>query len=84
MYAIADKERGTWKNEWTMSLRVFFKEFCKIDSIQNIRKRIEESHKKDQFFAGYILDSIAEEYAKSDIEAETEGLFNSLSVFDVR
>ena len=73
-----------WKNDWTISLRVFFKKFIKVESIQDIRKRIEESHKKDQFFAGYILDPIAEEYMKSDIESETEGLFNSLSVFDVK
>lgn len=84
MYAIFNKERGMWKNDWTISLRVFFKKFIKVESIQDIRKRIEESHKKDQFFAGYILDPIAEEYMKSDIESETEGLFNSLSVFDVK
>ena len=84
MYGILNKERGMWKNDWTISLRVFFKEFNRIESIRDIRKRIEEAHKKDQFFAGYILDSIAEEYAKTDIEDETEGLFHSLSVFDVK
>ena len=73
-----------WQNEWTISLRVFFKDFFRVEGITDIRKRIEESHKNDQFFAGYILDSIAEEYVKSDIEEETEGLFNSLSVFDVQ
>ena len=77
-YAVYNRERGMWKNDWTISLRIFFKEFCRIESIQDIRKRIEESHKKDQFFAGYILDSIAEEYTKSDIEKEIEALFNSL------
>lgn len=84
MYGILNKERGMWKNDWTISLRVFFKDFNRIESIRDIRKRIEEAHKKDQFFAGYILDSIAEEYAKTDIEDETEGLFHSLSVFDVK
>lgn len=83
-YAVYNRERGMWKNDWTISLRIFFKEFCRIESIQDIRKRIEESHKKDQFFAGYILDSIAEEYTKSDIEKEIEALFNSLSAFDVK
>ena len=84
MFATFNKDRGMWQNDWTISLRVFFKEFRRIESILDIRKRIEESHKKDQFFAGYILDSVAEEYAKSDIEKETEKLFKSLSVFDVK
>lgn len=84
MYATFNKERGMWQNEWTISLRVFFKEFSRIESILDIRRRIDEFHKKDQFFAGYILDSVAEEYAKSNIEKETEELFKSLSVFDVK
>lgn len=84
MFATFNKDRGMWQNDWTISLRVFSKEFRRIESILDIRKRIEESHKKDQFFAGYILDSVAEEYAKSDIEKETEELFKSLSVFDVK
>lgn len=84
MFATFNKDRGMWQNDWTISLRVFFKEFRRIESILDIRKRIEESHKKDQFFAGYILDSVAEEYAKSDIEKEIEKLFKSLSVFDVK
>lgn len=84
MFATYNMERGMWQNEWTISLRVFFKDFFRVEGITDIRKRIEESHKNDQFFAGYILDSIAEEYVKSDIEEETEGLFNSLSVFDVK
>lgn len=84
MYAISNKERGMWLNDWTISLRVFFKDFTRIESIQDVRKRIEDSHKSDQFFAGYILDSISEEYLKSDIATETESLFNSLSAFDVK
>ena len=84
MFATYNRERGMWQNDWTISLRVFFKEFCHIESLQDIRKRIEESHKKEQFFAGYILDSVAEEYAKTDIENETEELFKSLSIFDVK
>lgn len=83
-FATYNKECGMWKNDWSISLRVFFKEFCRIESVQDIRKRIEEYHKKDQFFAGYILDSVAEEYANSDIQEEIEGLFKSLSVFDVK
>lgn len=84
MYATYNKECGTWQNDWTISLRVFFKECGSVESISNIRRRIEESHKKDQFFAGYILDSVAEEYARSDIREEIEGLLKSLSVFDVK
>lgn len=84
MYATFNRERGMWQNDWTISLRVFFKEFSRIESIQDIRRRIDELHKNDQFFAGYILDSVAEEYAKSDIEKETEELFKSLSAFDVK
>lgn len=84
MFATFNRDRGMWQNNWTISLRVFFKEFNRIESILDIRRRIENLHKNDQFFAGYILDSVAEEYAKSDIEKETEELFKSLSVFDVK
>lgn len=84
IYAILNKEKGFWKNDWTISLRVFAKDFTKIDSIQDIRKRIEDSHKKDQFFAGYVLDPVAEEYESSDMASVTEGLYNALSVFDVK
>lgn len=72
MFATFNRDRGMWQNDWTISLRVFFNEFSRIESIKDIRRRIEEFHKNDQFFAGYILDSVAEEYAKSDIEKETE------------
>ncbi len=84
MYGILNRNCGEWKDNWSISLRVFFKQFSKIESLENIRKRIEDSHKNDQFFAGYILDSTAEEYTNSDIQNETEGLFHSLSVFDVK
>lgn len=84
MFATFNRDRGMWQNNWTISLRVFFKEFNRIESILDIRRRIENLHKNDQFFAGYILDSVAEEYAKSDIEIETEELFKSLSAFDVK
>lgn len=84
MFATFNRDRGMWQNNWTISLRVFFKEFNRIESILDIRRRIENLHKNDQFFAGYILDSVAEEYAKSDIEKETEELFKSLSAFDVK
>lgn len=84
MYATLNKERGTWQGEWTISMRIFFKRFDRIETIENIRKRIEDSHKKEQFFAGFILDSVSEEYTKSDKAKETEGLYHALSMFDVK
>ena len=84
MYAVANKDRGCWQNDWTISLRVFFKNFQRIETVEDIRKRIEESHKKQQFFAGYILDAVEEEYKHTDIENEAEGLYHSLSSFDVK
>ena len=84
IYATLNKERGTWQRDWTISMRIFFKRFDRIEDIEDIRKRIEDSHKKEQFFAGFILDSVSEEYTKSDRAKETEGLYNALSVFDVK
>lgn len=83
-YAIISKEQGYWQNEWSISMRTFLKRFDHIESIENIRQRIEDSHKKEQFFAGYVLDAIAEEFDKSDLKETIEGLYNSLSVFDVK
>ncbi len=84
MYATLNKDRGTWQGDWTISMRIFYKKFDRIETVENIRKRIEDSHKKEQFFAGFILDSVSEEYTKSDRAKETEGLYNALSVFDVK
>ena len=84
IYATLDKGRGAWQGEWTISMRIFFKRFDHIESIKDIRKRIEESHKKEQFFAGYILDSVSEEYNNSDKKDEIEELYHALSIFDVK
>ena len=84
MYATLNKDRGTWRGEWTISMRIFFKRFDRIETLENIRKRIEDSHKKEQFFAGFVLDSVSEEYTQSDLAKEAEGLYNALSVFDVK
>lgn len=84
IYASFTKDCGLWINDWSISVRVFFKHFSQVDSVQNIRKRIEKSHKKVQFFAGYILDAVSEEYVKTDLEDVIEILFNSLSSFDVK
>lgn len=84
MYAVSTKERGQWQNDWTLSMRVFYKSFSAIEPLQDIRRRIEESHKKEQFFAGYILDAISEEYEATDNKDETSALFGALSSFDVK
>lgn len=86
VYATFTKDKGEWKvgKDWTISMRVFYKHFDCIETIQNIRKRIEDSHKKDQFFAGYILDSVAEEYGNAEFGQYAESLYNGLSVFDVK
>lgn len=84
MFAVANKDKGEWLNEWTISLRVFSKDFNRLESIEDIRKRIEESHKRQQFFAGYILDAVEEEYKGTEIERNIEALYHSLSAFDVK
>lgn len=84
MFAIANKDRGYWLQDWTISLRVFSKNFDRIETVEDIRKRIEESHKKQQFFAGYILDAVGEEYKDKIIAANIEGLYHALSSFDVK
>jgi ATP-dependent DNA helicase recQ len=84
MFAIMDKDKGEWLNQWTISLRIFDKAFERVEAIRDIRKRIEESHKQDQFFAGYVLDSVAEEYQDFEYSNEAESLYRALSVFDVK
>ncbi|MCI6644132.1 MAG: DEAD/DEAH box helicase [Bacteroidales bacterium] len=84
MFATMDKDKGQWQNEWTISLRLFNKTFKRVESLEDIRKRIEESHKQEQFFAGYILDAVAEEYQGSELSEETEALYHLLSAFNVK
>lgn len=84
VFAVMNREKGAWLKEWTISMRVFLKEFVHVEPIKDIRKRIEESHKQDQFFAGYILDAISEELTNSDKVQEAEALYNSLCAFDVK
>ena len=84
IFAALNKDRGSWQGEWTISMRIFFKHFDNIETVENIRKRIEDSHKKEQFFAGYILDAVSEEYSLSDMAKTTEGLYHALSMFDVK
>lgn len=84
VFANLDKDRGEWQQDWTISLRLFDKTFKRVETIDDIRRRIEESHKKDQFFAGYVLDAIAEEYEKSSYSEESGELYRALSTFDVK
>lgn len=84
VFAYYDLNKGEWEGDWSISLRVFFKNFDRIESIYDIRKRIEESHKKSQFFAGYVLDAITDEFVDTELEAENESLLKSLSSFDVK
>lgn len=84
MFANYDKDRGRWERDWSISLRIFYKNFDVVESVQDIRKRIEESHKKSQFFAGYVLDAVSDEYADTELKEENEGLLRSLSSFDVK
>lgn len=85
IYATLAKDKGDWRNDWSISMRIFFKHFDSIETVENIRKRIEDSHKKDQFFAGYVLDAVVEEYGKLPEYADNaEELYRALSVFDVK
>lgn len=84
VYGIFNASRGQWKNEWTIALRVFYKNFKQVERLEDIRKRIEDFHKKEQFFAGYVLDAVTEEYKNTPLGEETEMLYHSLSAFDVK
>ncbi len=83
-YATLNLNSGDWKEDWTISLRIFYKYFKCVETESIIKKRIEEFHKEKQFFAGYILDAVEEEYIDTDIQEDAEILYNSLSSFDVK
>jgi ATP-dependent DNA helicase recQ len=42
MYGIINAQKGEWKNDWTMALRVFYKNFKQVERLEDIRKRIED------------------------------------------
>lgn len=84
VYGMFNASRGQWKNEWTIALRVFYKDFKQVERLEDIRKRIEDFHKKEQFFAGYVLDAVAEAYQKAPFAQKAESLYHSLSAFDVK
>lgn len=80
-----NKPNGTWKGDWSFALRVFSKNVVDVDDIQEIRKRIDESKKVRQFFAGYILDEVSETLNSLDEQHNkiAKELLLSLSSFDV-
>ena len=81
-----NKPNGTWKSDWSFALRVFSKNVVDVDDIQEIRRRIDESKKVRQFFAGYILDEVSETLQSLGSEHQKKiatDLLLSLSSFDV-
>ncbi|MBQ0090763.1 MAG: DEAD/DEAH box helicase [Prevotellaceae bacterium] len=86
IYACYDKDLGEWKNDWTISLRTFYKKFDSVEDVDVIQERINETHKRRQLFAGYILDAVSEEAKKlgPDVhEGDIDCLLRTLSSFDV-
>lgn len=81
-----NKQKGEWKNEWTISLRMFSKSFTEIEQVDKIKRRIAEAQKQQQYHAGYILDEIAEALKKLSTQKNSvaERLANYLCSFDVR
>lgn len=84
MFGTCTLDRGEWKGDWTISMRLFVKYFDKIELVKDIRKRIDDSHKEDQFFAGYILDAVDEELHGMEYQENADSLFRLLSTFDVQ
>ncbi|WP_195372474.1 MULTISPECIES: DEAD/DEAH box helicase [Parabacteroides] len=82
IFAIQNYEKGKWINDWSMSLREFSKNIDKVEEVNTIRKRIAEFKKRQQFFAGYIIDAVSEELSQYDTE-NTEKLLKSIAAFDV-
>lgn len=85
-YFRTDKPKGTWIDgkDWTISLRIIATSIDNVEEITDIRKRINESQKHRQFFAGYVTDAISDTLANSDYFEQAEELMSSLSTFDVR
>lgn len=81
-----DKGKREWREDkdWTLSLRVFDKEICKHETRQDIQSRIDKKKTHKQFFAGYILDEVAQALNGVGKASEVEQLLRSVSAFDVR
>lgn len=84
IYVKDDYRDGEWKTGWTMSIRLFSKRFNRVETVDDIRKRIVDAHKHLQMHAGYILDSVSEELSKLDNQDDVATMLHSLSAFDVR
>lgn len=82
-YVTLEKSRGQWIKEWTISLRVVGYRVKAIELPEDIRKRITDSQKKKQFFAGYILDWVNSALKDSEYEELSKPLMRMLSTFDV-
>lgn len=77
--------QGQWQEDWTVRLSIFQKEFGSPESLDTLKERIDKRHRHEQFFAGYILDAVEEEYLNAgQLGADNEQLYESLSRFDVR
>lgn len=85
-YIKIDKPKGCWitGREWTISLRIVATFIESVDDIAAIRKRITESQRHRQFFAGYIADAVSDVLTHSEYSLQAEELMALLSTFDVR
>lgn len=87
-----DKPKGCWHPEgyrgdecnWTISLRIFATFIESAEDIAAIQKRIDESQKHRQFFAGYVTDAVSDVLENFEHAKQAEELLASLSTFDVR
>lgn len=81
-----DKGKREWieGKDWTLSVRVFDKEICKPETRQGILERVSQKQTRKQFFAGYILDEVAQALAETEKPHAVEQLLRSVSAFDVR
>lgn len=82
-YVTFERGRGQWLKEWTISLRVVGYRVKAIELPEDIRKRITESQKRKQLFAGYILDWVDGALKDSEYEDLSKPLMRMLATFDV-
>lgn len=81
------KDDADSSESWTMALRMFSKNVKAVEDVMAIGRRIEDFHKHQQLFAGYVLDCVDQEIrsaASPQLEAASQTLLKALSAFDVR
>lgn len=83
-YVSEDKPRGTWKNNWTLALRIVAGFVQDIEDISIIRKRIEDAQRHTQMFAGFVTDALSDTLLSSEYASKAEELMSYLSMFDVK